>query len=86
MAILKMRLLCVISLLCTATFAAPIAESLDVAIEAEKNVTTKELVILGAPPGSKGNPKDAFFEISGWWELAEMDCYAMLCLGKGTVL
>ena len=32
---------------------------------------------------SKSNPKDAKFDITGWEDIAEDDCYVMLCLKNG---
>ncbi|KAF1958480.1 hypothetical protein CC80DRAFT_592168 [Byssothecium circinans] len=31
-------------------------------------------------PGSKANPKQGVFKIQGWENLAEIDCYIMLCI------
>ena len=76
MAIPTTKLLCVLSLLCSVTFAAPVAGSID----------GTQLMKRGVPGRDKSNPIDATFDITGWPDLAEEDCYAMLCLGKGTVL
>ncbi|KAF4153157.1 hypothetical protein CNMCM6069_001119 [Aspergillus lentulus] len=32
---------------------------------------------------SKSNPKDATFDVTGWEDIAEEDCYVMLCLKNG---
>lgn len=36
--------------------------------------------------GTRQNPKQAIFKIEGWTDLAEIDCYIMLCLLKTSVL
>jgi hypothetical protein len=74
MAILSTKLLCVLSLLCSVTFAAPV-------VGGDSDGTAQ-----GTPGSSEDNPIDATFDITGWPDLAEENCYAMLCLGKGPVL
>ena len=34
-------------------------------------------------PGDQDNPVDATFDITGWPNIAEEDCFAMLCLEGG---
>jgi len=71
MAILTTKLLCVVSLLCYITFAAPIGGSSDG---------------TGVPGSDENNPIDATFNVAGWPDIAEENCYAILCLQKERVL
>jgi hypothetical protein len=64
--------LCLFSLLCCATLAAPVAEPID---EAE--------LVKRVPGDSATNPIDATFNITNWPNIAEENCYAMLCLFDG---
>lgn len=70
------KLLWVLSLLYSITLAFPVAESSD----------GSSLMERATPGSSKDNPINADFDIAKWPDLAEEDCYAMLCLGMGTVL
>ncbi|KAG2024222.1 hypothetical protein GB937_003869 [Aspergillus fischeri] len=57
-------------------FAAPVIEPTDETGLVARTGNT-------APGGSKGNPKAATFDITGWEDIAEEDCYVMLCLKDG---
>lgn len=68
--------LCLLSLFCSATFAAPVNELADEA----------GLVARADDDGKgtdKSNPKDAKFDVTAWRDISEEDCYVMLCLKKG---
>lgn len=64
--------LCLFSLLCSATLAAPVAEPIN---EAE--------LVKRVPGASAADPIDANFDITNWPNIAEENCYAMLCLLGG---
>jgi hypothetical protein len=64
--------LCLCSLLCSATLAAPAAEPIN---EAE--------LVKRAPGDSAADPIDAVFDITHWPNIAEENCYVMLCLLNG---
>ena len=70
----------VLSLLCSVTIAAPVIDFIDGIAHLKRGNGES------GQPGTKDNPKDATFDVTDWPDLAEQDCYAMLCLGKGTVL
>ncbi|CAJ2507895.1 Uu.00g090810.m01.CDS01 [Anthostomella pinea] len=63
--------LCFLLLSCSTTFAAPVAEP---KAEIETSVVRRA-------GGSKGDPVDASFDITGWENIAEEDCYVMLQRG-----
>lgn len=67
--------LCLFSLLCSATLAAPVAVAIN---EAE--------LVKRAPGDSSDEPIDAWFNIAGWQNIAEENAYAMLCLMGGRTI
>ncbi|KAF2435044.1 hypothetical protein EJ08DRAFT_730169 [Tothia fuscella] len=44
-----------------------------------------EAALVKRARGDASDPIDAWFSTEGWESMAEQDCYAMLCLGKGRV-
>lgn len=63
----------ILSLTAYITFAVPLSD-----------VGTTPLAKRG--DGSKDYPKKAIFKIEGWEDLAEIDCYIMLCIIGSSVL
>lgn len=61
-----------ILLCCAATLGAPVPEALNV---------TESVTLLER--SSATNPIDATFDITGWPNIAEENCFAMLCLRNG---
>ncbi|KAI0546004.1 hypothetical protein F4679DRAFT_599062 [Xylaria curta] len=70
--------LCLLLLCCSVVLGAPITES---EVEHETDYANNQLSRRAG--GSKNDPKDASFDITGWENIAEEDCYAMLCLMGG---
>ena len=67
--------LCLFSLLCSTTLAAPVAELFD-----EFDGPFNETELVKRNLGDQDDPIDATFNIANWPNIAEQDCYAMLCL------
>ncbi|KAF4162545.1 hypothetical protein CNMCM6936_001974 [Aspergillus lentulus] len=64
---------CLLSLFCSPALAAPV-----------DNLADEAALITRADRGSvKSNPKDATFDVTGWKDISEEDCYVMLCLKGG---
>jgi hypothetical protein len=64
----------ILSLTLTITIAAPVSD-----------VTPDSLVKRG-DGSKKESPRRGVFKIEGWLDLAEVDCYIMLCIIGGNVL
>ncbi|KAI0528410.1 hypothetical protein GGR58DRAFT_509383 [Xylaria digitata] len=69
---------CVLLVCCSAILAAPLAGS-----SVEHGADYDEIRLSARGDGTQNDPKDAFFNIAGWQNIAEEDCYAMLCLMGG---
>ncbi|KAF2963464.1 hypothetical protein GQX73_g10109 [Xylaria multiplex] len=69
---------CVLAACCSAILAAPLAES---SVEYGTDYDKSQLSTRAS--GTRNDPKDAFFNIAGWENIAEEDCFAMLCLMGG---
>jgi hypothetical protein len=67
--------LCLVSLLWPAALAAPVAEAIK-GVELEKRYAGE----------SPGNPIMAYFNVGSWPNIAEENCYAMLCLNRGILV
>lgn len=63
----------------TATIAVPITELVD-EIETRENVT---YIMKREAGDSASDPVNAEFDITGWENIAEEDCFVMLCLRGG---
>lgn len=70
--------LCLLSLTFTTALAAP---ATDLISELETREEVRDLTRRAGE--SESNPVDATFDISGWENIAEMNCYVMLCLKGG---
>jgi hypothetical protein len=67
--------LCLFSLLCSITLAAPVA------------IAINEVELVKRAPGDSFNkPIDAWFNIAGWQNIAKENAYAMLCLLGGRTI
>ena len=67
--------LCLLSLLSSVTLAAPVAEPIE-EIDSEPGLVKRA-------GGSHGDPIDATFNIAGWPNIAEENCFVMLCMLGG---
>ncbi|KAI0169910.1 hypothetical protein GGR52DRAFT_592504 [Hypoxylon sp. FL1284] len=67
-----------LSLSCSTAIAAPAAELLD---ETEARENGSSLAVRAS--GTQRDPIPAHFDITGWENIAEEDCYVMLCLENG---
>ncbi|KAI1170211.1 hypothetical protein F4777DRAFT_584136 [Nemania sp. FL0916] len=65
---------------CSSTFAIPVSEVLR-DVEDSENITYS--IMTRGDGSSKSSPVDASFDISGWENIAEENCYIMLCLMDG---
>ena len=73
------RRLCLLSILCYAAVAAPIVDGTD-----EFDVSFNESAVLQKRvPGDANNPWPKNFDTTNWPNIAEENCYAMLCLFGG---
>lgn len=72
--------LCLFSILCPITLSAPVIEQGThvYALSSNESYLIKKRVL-----GDQNNPFPATFNIAGWPNIAEEDCYVMLCLLGG---
>lgn len=75
--------LCIFSLLCSATIAAPLADVPLADGMNEPDVAFNKRDLGKRVLRDQNNPIDVTFNIAGWPNIAEQDCFAMLCLLGG---